>query len=178
MKRVIAAAAVLLVGSSSVALAQEKASAANASAASMTVLYHMVKGNILKAAEQVPEEKYSYQPTKEVRTFGALVAHIADANNFFCSQLTAAPKQYSDATEKGVTAKAELVAALSKSFAACDAAYGAVADADLVKPLTVFGNKTNFAGTMTFNTSHNWEHYGNIVTYMRLLGMVPPSSQQ
>lgn len=178
MKRVFAAAAVLLIAATSVAQAQEKASAANASATGMTALLGMVKGNILKAAEQVPEEKYSYQPTKEVRTLGALLAHIADAQTFFCSQLTASPKDYSDATEKGAKTKAEIVAALTKSFEACDAAYGAVTDANLSKPLTIFGNKTNVAGAMTFNTAHDWEHYGNIVTYMRMLGMVPPSSQR
>ncbi len=176
MRRVLAATVVLVLGVGSAAMAQEKASA-NAAVAGLTGPLLMVKGNIVKAAEQIPEDKYSFQPTKEVRTVGALFAHIADANTFFCSLITPQPKQYSDATEKNVKTKAEIIAALNKSFADCEAAYGAVTDADLAKPVNIFGNPTNWAGGMTMNTAHDWEHYGNIVTYMRMLNMVPPSSQ-
>lgn len=176
MRRVLAAAVILVVGFASTALAQEKASA-SAAVAGLTGPLVMVKGNIIKAAEQVPEDKWSFQPTKEVRTLGAIFAHIADANTFFCSLITSQPKQYSDATEKNAKTKAEIIAALNKSFADCEAAYGAVTDADLAKPVNIFGNPTNWAGGMTMNTAHDWEHYGNIVTYMRMLNMVPPSSQ-
>ena len=176
MKRFATAAAIILVAATT-AQAQEKASPANASVMGMTAIYGMGKGNILKAAEQIPEDKYSFQPTKDVRTVGALFAHIADAQNFFCSQLSATPKQYSDAVEKTAKTKAELVAALKASFAACDAAYASVTDAKLTTPITVFGNPVNYAAVLTMNASHDWEHYGNIVTYMRILGMTPPSSQ-
>lgn len=177
MKRIATAAAIVLVAASA-AQAQEKASPANASVMGMTAIYSMGKANILKAAEQIPEDKYSFQPTKDVRTVGALFAHIADAQNFFCDQLSGTPKQYSDAVEKTAKTKAELVAALKASFAACDAAYGSVTDAKLSTPVTIFGNPANFAAVLTMNASHDWEHYGNIVTYMRILGMTPPSSQQ
>lgn len=177
MKLVAAAAALLLVGAS-VAQAQDKASGANASVAGITGVYDLGKNFILKAAEQVPEEKFAFQPTKDVRTLGALFAHIADAQTFFCSQFSAAPKEYSDKVEKTAKTKAEIVAALKASFTACDAAYKSVTDAALTKPLTIFGMPMNFAGALTLNASHDWEHYGNIVTYMRLIGMVPPSSQQ
>jgi uncharacterized damage-inducible protein DinB len=69
------------------------------------------------------------------------------------------------------------VAALNASFAACDGAYAGVGDADLVKPINVFGQQRNVAAVLTMNAAHDMEHYGNIVTYMRMLGMVPPSSQ-
>lgn len=177
MKRAAAVFAVLAVTGSSVALAQEK-SAGKAQMNALAAIFHMAHGNLVKAAEQIPEDKYSFQPTKEVRTIGALFAHVADANNFFCSQVTGTPKQYADAIEKSAKTKAEIVAALKASYDACGAAYGAVSDADLGKPLTIFGNATNYAGAVSFNTAHNWEHYGNIVTYMRMNGMVPPSSQQ
>jgi uncharacterized damage-inducible protein DinB len=158
-------------------MAQEKASG-KAQTTALAAIFHMAHGNIVKAAEQIPEDKYSFQPTKDVRTVGAIFAHIADANNFFCSQVTGTPKQYSDQTEKTAKTKAEIVAALKASYDGCGAAYGAVNDADLGKALKIFGNDTNVAGAVAFNASHNWEHYGNIVTYMRLNGMVPPSSQQ
>ena len=178
MKRVVAAAALLLIGSTSAVQAQEKASVANASAQGITAIYNLSKTNILKAAEQIPEEGYAYQPTKEVRTTGALFAHIADAQAFFCAQFSGSPKEYTGGVEKNAKTKAEIVTALKASFDACDAAYASVTDADLTKPLNLFGNDANYAAAMTLNASHNWEHYGNIVTYMRINGLVPPSSQR
>ena len=177
MKRIAAAFAVLLIAGASQAQAQEKASGA-ASTNGIAAVFHMAHGNIVKAAEQIPEDKFSFQPTKEVRTIGALFAHIADANNFFCSQVTGSPKNYADTVEKTAKTKADIVAALKASYSACGAAYGGVTDADLTKALKIFGNDTNVAGALAFNTAHNWEHYGNIVTYMLMNGMVPPSSQQ
>ena len=178
MKRVVAAAALFLIAGTSVAQAQDKASGANASAQGIAAIYNAAKVNILKAAEQIPEAGYAYQPTKEVRTTGALFAHIADAQTFFCSQFGGSPKQYAATVEKNAKTKAEVIAGLKASFDACDAAYAAVTDADLTKPLNIFGNDLNYAAALTMNASHNWEHYGNIVTYMRINGMVPPSSQQ
>jgi len=177
MRRTITLTAVLFIASATSAIAQHADHKASSDAANgISALYQMVKGNIVAAADQMPEDKYAFQATKEVRTFGQLVGHITDAQNFFCAQIAGAPKQYAVVAEKLAT-KAELVGALKASFTACDAVIARVTDADLVKPLTIFGNATNVAGAMTFLTSHNWEHYGNIVTYMRLNSMVPPSSQ-
>lgn len=180
MKRIIAAAAVLIVSTASMAQAQEKASANSARAATQGIaaLFDQTKSFLIATADQIPEDKYSFQPTKEVRTVGAMLAHIADANNFFCSQLTSAPKQYSDAVEKSAKTKAELVTALKASFATCDIAYASVTDADLARPITIFGQPRNVAGVLAMNAAHDMEHYGNLVTYMRILGMTPPSSQR
>jgi uncharacterized damage-inducible protein DinB len=175
MKRIGAFVAALLLAGASTAVAQEKASSATAQTNGITGLFHMAHMNIVKAAEQVPEDKYAFQPTKEVRTLGALFAHIADANFMFCSMVGGTPGTAS--AEKTAKTKAEIVTALKASYDACGAAYGKLTDADLAKPLKIFGRDSNYAGALTFNTSHNWEHYGNIVTYMRLNGMVPPSSQ-
>ena len=177
MKLVAVAAALVMVGAS-VAQAQEKASGARASTEGISAVYGITKSFVLRAAEQIPEDKFSFQPTKDVRTVGALFAHLADANRFFCSQVTAAPNQYSDETEKTAKTKAELVAALKAAFAQCDAAYAAINDATLSTPVTIFGRQQNFAAALTMNAAHNYEHYGNIATYMRILGLVPPSSQQ
>ena len=178
MKRTILLSALMLAGAASLAHAQEKASSARVVADGITGIYAQTKMFVVKAAEQIPEDKYGYQPTKDVRTIGALFAHIADANNFFCSQVGASPKQYSDAVEKTAKTKAELLTALKASFATCDAAYGAATDADLSRSITIFGRPTNIAGALTMNAAHDMEHYGNLVTYMRMIGMTPPSSQQ
>jgi uncharacterized damage-inducible protein DinB len=178
MKRTLAVAAMLVFGITASGSAQHADHAASKDLTNgIAGPYHMVKANISAAADQMPEDKYSFQATKDVRTFGQLIGHIADANNFFCGHFGGAANEYAVVAEK-LTAKADLVAALKASFAACDAAIGKLTDGDLAKPLTIFGNKTNVAGAITFNGSHDWEHYGNIVTYLRLNGMVPPSSQQ
>jgi uncharacterized damage-inducible protein DinB len=178
MKRITTLLALMLAGTASLAQAQEKASGGRVAAHGISQIYMQTKMYLVAAAEQIPEDKYSYAPTKDVRSIGALFAHVADANNFFCSQVSGSPKQYSDAVEKTAKTKADLVTALKASFAGCDAAYNAVTDADLAKPLNIFGNNTNYAGALTMNAAHDMEHYGNIVTYMRMLGMTPPSSQR
>ncbi|MGH7468852.1 MAG: DinB family protein [Longimicrobiales bacterium] len=176
MRTVIVATGLLLMASAG--QAQQKASGANPASAGIQNIYNMVKGYIVRAAEQVPEDKYSFQATKDVRTFGQIVAHIADAQTNLCSAATGAEKPYSDNTEKNVKGKAALVAALKASFAACDAAYAAATDATLSNATTMFGRAgASISQVLTMNASHDFEHYGNLVTYIRLLGMVPPSSQ-
>lgn len=155
----------------------EKSSGANPAVAGVQRMYSMAKGYVVKAAEQVPEEKYSFQPTKEVRTFGQIVAHIVDAQVTVCSAAKGKEQPYSDATEKTVTGKAALIEKLKESFAACDAVYAGTTDAGLGANTTVFGQSATVSFALALNTSHVWEHYGNLVTYMRLMGMVPPSSQ-
>jgi uncharacterized damage-inducible protein DinB len=179
MKRTIAVAVFFGLAGAGVVQAQapEKASGANMAATGMSQIFNLAKANIVKSAEQMPAEKYSYQPTKDVRTFAQMLGHIADANNFFCNMLAGTKQDYSSKAE-ALTTKAELQAALAKSFEKCDAALAATTDADLVKPVNIFGNQANVSALVTLLASHNWEHYGNLVTYMRINGMVPPSSQQ
>lgn len=181
MKYPTAIAALLVLASAGAVQAQhaqhaEKASAARPAVMGMTAIYGMAKGNVLKSAEQMPEDKYAFQATKEVRTFGQLLGHLADANNFFCAKIAGGDPQYAVVAEK-LTSKADLSAALKKSFDACDAAIAGVADADLARAMNIFGNDANVSAAITMLTAHNWEHYGNMVTYMRLNGMTPPSSQ-
>ena len=147
----------------------------DATIASVKTLYEVVKGYITKAAAQVPEDKYKYQPTKEVRTMGQLFGHIANANGLFCGTATGVkPASASDA-EKLAT-KAEIQKALADSFAFCDKAFQAITAANANEPVTIFGQNHTRVGLMAFNNAHDWEHYGNIVTYMRINGLVPPSS--
>ena len=135
-----------------------------------------VKGYIVQSAEQMPEANYAFKPTPEVRSFGQLVAHVADANYFFCSTLVGEANP-SPGIEKTKTSKADLVAALKASYEYCGRAY-AIPDADTGTKLKLFGQEFTRAGALMINTTHNWEHYGNIVTYLRLKGQVPPSSKQ
>jgi uncharacterized damage-inducible protein DinB len=116
---------------------------------------------VSKAAEMVPAEKYSYRPVDSVRTFGQLVAHIADSYNYYCSRGTGKEVEWSDPIEKGNTDKATLIPKLQQALDGCKAAYG---------------NNNGRVGPLLGNVGHTSLHYGNIITYMRMLGMKPPSS--
>ena len=139
--------------------------------------YEMVKGYLTRSAEMMPEAKYSFRATKDVRTVAELYGHIADANFMFCGY---ASGQTAPAAEREkLTKKADVQKALADSFAFCDQAIAAIPN-DVVGgqevDLTLLKMKNTRAGTIAFNTAHDMEHYGNIVTYMRLNNMVPPSS--
>lgn len=161
----------LFAASAALAFAQD-----NPVSADTKNLFNMTKGNIVKAAEKAPEEIYSFKPTADVRSFGQLIGHVADAQYLFCSAV-AGEKVAPKGIEKSVTSKAELVEALKTAFAYCDEAYSSVTDAKGAEKVKFFGSDRTKLGILNFNTIHNYEHYGNIVTYLRLKNIVPPSSE-
>jgi uncharacterized damage-inducible protein DinB len=136
-----------------------------------------VKDNILKSAEQMQEALLAYQPTKEVRTSGQILGHIANENYVFCGAASGG-KGPADDFEK-LTKKADLQKALADSFAFCDQAFDGLNDQTGAEAaeIAAFGIKGTKLSMLAFNTTHNGEHYGNLVTYMRLNKIVPPSSQ-
>lgn len=136
-----------------------------------------VNNNVLKSAEEMPEENYSFKPTPEVRSFGQLVGHVADAQYEFCGPIVNDGTKPPD-VEKNKTSKADLIEALKSAFAYCDKAYGAMTDAHAVETVKFFGYEMPKLSVLSINTAHTDEHYGNMVTYLRMKGLVPPSSQQ
>jgi len=122
-----------------------------------------------------PEEEYAFKPDGGVRSFGQILGHIADANYLFCSPVLG-ENSPSQAIEKTKTTKAELTSAVRAAFAYCNRAYDALTDANANETVKAFGQERNKLGVLWFNASHNLEHYGNLVVYMRLKGIVPPSS--
>ena len=153
------------------------ATPANPIATSTAGTLAMVKGYITKAAEQVPENLYGFQATPEVRTFGQLFGHVANANYMICSGIAGEKSPAPADFEKTKMTKAELAKGLADAFAYCEKVYAATTDADGGKMVDLFGMKMAKLAALGFNNAHNFEHYGNIVTYMRLNKMVPPSSQ-
>jgi uncharacterized damage-inducible protein DinB len=139
--------------------------------------HDMVKGNIVKAAEKMAEADYSFKPTPEVRSFGAIVGHVANANYMICSRAAGDKSPMADDIEKTKTTKADLVKAVADSFAYCDAVFAKMTDTAGAEAVDFFRGKQPKLGVLNFNSMHNWEHYGNLVTYMRLKGVVPPSSE-
>ena len=156
-------------------LAAAPATAAAQGIPAIAPLYDMAKGWLVKSAEAMPEANYSFKPTPEVRSWGQLVGHVANANYMMCSTAKAeknpAPKDFEKVTEK-----AALVQGLKDALAYCDGVYK-MADADLSGPAELFGIKMTRLGFAMLNVTHDNEHYGNMVTYLRLKGLVPPSSQ-
>src|SRR5882757_2527255 len=128
------------------------------------------------AAEKMPEEQYAFKPDPAVRSFGQIVGHIADSNYLFCSTVLGEDNP-SPGIEKNKATKAELRAALHEAFSYCNRAYVSLTDASANETVKAFGQERNKLGALWFNASHNLEHYGNLVVYMRLKGYVPPSSE-
>ncbi len=138
--------------------------------------WRQVTDFISRAAEQMPEADYTFRPIATVRTFGQLVAHVAGAQASICAAALGETGAAEDAVEKGPMTKVAITNALKESSATCERAY-AQRMSDAVKPTTMFGSTTTRMGAIALNAVHNGEHYGNIVTYFRMKGMVPPSSQ-
>jgi uncharacterized damage-inducible protein DinB len=139
-------------------------------------LYTMAKTNLVKAAEKMPEENYDFKATPDVRSFGQLVGHVADASYMFCSAALGEQPPVRG-IEKSKTTKADLVQALKDGFAYCDKAYDGMTDLKAAAKVKFFGSERPALTVLDFNVVHDYEHYGNIVTYMRLKGLVPPSSE-
>jgi uncharacterized damage-inducible protein DinB len=137
-------------------------------------LYTSVKGYILKSAEKMPEANFSFKPSPDVRSYGEVLGHIVDSQAFFCGSAKGEDKK--STVEKDVHAKAALIAALKGSFAYCDAVYDGLTDANGAMLMKFGGGQRSMAGILNFNNAHDFEHYGNLVTYLRIKGIVPPSS--
>ena len=138
--------------------------------------YSRVRDILLRSAEKMPEENYSFKPVDTVRSYGQIVGHVADAQYVFCS-IALGEKNPALKIEQSKTSKADLIAALKESFAYCDKAYDSMTDASATQMVKFRGNDTPKLGVLTVNNMHNMEHYGNLVTYMRMKNIVPPSSE-
>lgn len=163
------------------ALAQPLSSvdpAANPLSATLKSLYEGVTRNIVESANKVPEDLYAYKPTPDVRSFGEMLGHVADAMTSYCSRAAEAKNPVADSVEKTKQTKAELVAALDYARGYCDGVYGSMTDPDALKSIAVGDNKVPKVRFLVANISHVNEHYGNLVTYMRLKGIVPPSTER
>jgi uncharacterized damage-inducible protein DinB len=171
---------IILTATAVVALAQEPKTAApvtqaNPYTAHTKLNYWGGKAAILRSAEQVPEEYYSFKPTEAVRSFGQILGHVADAQYTFCS-LARGEKNPALNIEKTKTSKADLIAALKEAFVYCDKAYEGMTDSSGTEMVKFMGFDTPKLGALIANNQHISEHYGNLVTYMRLKNIVPPSS--
>ena len=164
-----------------VLLSQEKSQApaappANPITASEKGVYSFVSNAVIGAAQKMSEENYSFKPTPEVRSFGQLVGHVADANYMFCSLASGEANPMKD-IEKTKTSKADLLAALKEGVAYCNKAFDSMTDAKGSQMVKFMNFDMARLTVFSLNTAHTDEHYGNMVTYLRLKGIVPPTSE-
>ena len=141
--------------------------------------YQSIRDYFIRAAEKMPEENYGFKPSPDVRSFAQQVAHVADDQYNLCAPAKGETRKAAyTAIESSLSKKAELVAALKEAFAYCDGAYDALTDAsgaELVKGMKM--GRTRF-DMLNWNLWHTWEHYGNVVVYLRMKGLVPPTSEK
>jgi uncharacterized damage-inducible protein DinB len=140
--------------------------------------YARLKPNILKAAEKMPAEDYSYKPTPDIRTFARVVNHVTEAQSHICGAAnhvdpSAAPKVPADTADK-----AAILEALNASFAECDKAYAGLTDANMTELLAAGPAKRTRLSLLWGNVSHDNEQYATLSLYLRLKGLVPPSSEK
>jgi len=140
-------------------------------------VYSRLKTTLITSAEKMPEENYNFKPTDAVRSYGQIVGHLADAQYTFCSvalgENNSGPK-----IEQTKTTKDDLVAALKDAVAYCDRAYDGMTDVSGAQMVKLIGMDMPKLGVLNFNNMHAMEHYGNLVTYMRLKNIVPPTSEK
>jgi uncharacterized damage-inducible protein DinB len=159
-------------------LAQESTTApANPISTSQSKMYTMLSSVVVAAAEKMPEANYAFKPTPDTRSFGQLVGHVADSQYYFCSS-AAGETAPSSGIEKSKTSKADLLAALKESVAYCSKVYAAMTDAKGSEMTKMMNHDFAKLTVLSANTAHDYEHYGNMSTYMRLKGIIPPTSEE
>jgi len=141
-------------------------------------MHATIRQNLADAAASMPAEEYSFKATPQVRSFAELVGHVVNANFFFCSQAKGEPPPSKENFER-VTDKAALVKGINDALKYCDDVYSGTTDANFNALITMAGpakKQASRGSVLVFNTTHNNEHYGNMIVYMRLKGHVPPST--
>ena len=156
--------------------AESFAQSANPLTANAKIQFGALTGFVVRSAEKVPEELYSFRATPEVRSMGQLFGHIADALFSMCST-AAGSKPPRTGIEKAVTEKAALVAALKEGVSYCNTVFDSMTDQKGVEAVPFYFGPTPRLSVLYFAVTHTYEHYGNLVTYMRLKNIVPPSSE-
>jgi uncharacterized damage-inducible protein DinB len=144
--------------------------APNPLTATISIFRSNMQDKIMKAANEMPESKYSYRPSKDVRSFAEILNHVADISYILCSNVKGEPNP---STAAATASKTEIMARLKGAFNYCDGVSSGFTDAHLNDPADFWGSKTNKMFVLTQVANHDALHYGNLVTYLRLNGLEP-----
>ena len=157
--------------------AQTQAAQLEPATQSLKGAYSSNRRNIIGAAEKMPAEHYSFKPTSDVRSFAEILGHIAFVNYLNCAVIKGEANPNKENFEKSLTAKEDVLKALKASFDYCDGGFNTLSDATMKESYKMGAREIPKASQVVLNAVHNMEHYGNLVTYLRLKGIVPPSSE-
>ena len=161
------------------AIAQEAEKSAQI--ASLKAIHDITADFVLATAEMMDEDMYAYRPTVSVRTAGQQLAHIANAQFGICSAAAGEQSPAEGNYEEIATTREEIHAAVKASFDYCEKVYNEMTEERLAEVMPFFGGERRqdmtVSAILSFNATHTYEHYGNLTTYLRMNGMVPPSSQ-
>ena len=139
--------------------------------------YNNTKKNLIGAAEKMPAEHFSFKPTSDVRSYAEIFGHIIDTNYYACAALRGEASPNKDDLEKTLKTKDEVVKAVKASFEYCDGAMKTLSEATLKETFKSGTRDVPKTSPLLLLIAHSQEHYGNLVTYLRLKGLVPPSSE-
>lgn len=139
--------------------------------------YNYTKQNLIGAAEKMPAEHFSFKPTNDVRSYAELFGHVISTNYMACSGLRGEANPNKDDLEKTLKTKDDVVKAVKASFEFCDAAMKNLTEANLKETFKAGTRDVPKTSPLLLLIAHSQEHYGNLVTYLRLKGIVPPSSE-
>ena len=177
MKKLLFVALALLCATAVVAQESKSSSSSNPVSDTVRSLIARQSKNLTAAAEQMPADKYSYKPTEQQMTFGTLVEHIANSNNFLCAKLANQAEPSDKISDKDP--KDKLVAAVKNSFAYCETALKGLQDSQLGEQVTLFGGHPAPKAAALFALAGGWaDHYGAAAIYLRLNGILPPTAQK
>lgn len=145
--------------------------------------YANIKNNLIRTAEKIPAEHFNFRPTPDVRTVAELFGHTMEAQFAYCFNVKGGVNPAAGTSfEKTVTDKAAVEQMVKDAFAYCDDAYASLTDAKAIELITMGvapnQRQASRANQLAQLIVHGNEHYGNLVTYMRIKGIVPPSSAQ
>ena len=140
--------------------------------------YATLKTNILKSADLMPAENYTFRPTPEIRTYARVVNHVTEAQFHACGAINGTAPEALPKTPADTADKATVIAGLQASFAECDKAYASLTDANILQMITLGPVTRTRLGFAWGNVSHDNEQYATLALYLRLKGLVPPSSEK
>jgi hypothetical protein len=142
--------------------------------------YAAIKDNLMSEAEKMPEPEYGLKPgtMPEVRTFGQLFGHVAAGQFGICAAVKGVPNPMAGKTLEDFKTKAEFVKVLSDSFAFCDEAFSSTTDENAMQFVKQGPNELPRAAALFGLLAHNSEMYGVGTVYLRLKGIVPPSTER
>lgn len=149
---------------------------------SLKAIHDITADFVIATAEMMDEDMYAYRPTVSVNSAGKLLAHVVNAQFGICSLAAGEESPAEGDYTEIATTRDEILTAVKASFAYCDKVYAEMTEERLNETSEFFGGdrrrEMTIGAILSFNSTHTYEHYGNLVTYLRMNGMVPPSSQQ